>query len=282
MRQWRKGVAAWKIGDTLYLSVVFTWDVKKAVAAAKKHKGPVVVGGPAAMLMRDRFDGIAEVRQISEDFEPILMHNPLASFSTRGCPRKCGFCAVPRIEGKFREIWPFRAAPMMCDNNFLDSTRKHRLRVIRKLKRFPLVDFNQGLDARKWTPLIASDMANLRLHARFAFDHTKDEIAVVDAIRLCRAKTTKKVSVYVLIGYKDTPEDALHRLEVVRREKALPNPMRYQPLDAEKKNCFVPSNWPEAELKKMMRYYSRLRFVSRIPYKDFDNKATRATLRAKI
>jgi len=34
----------------------------------------------------------------------LRLHNPDATFTTRGCPRACPFCAVPRIEGKFREL----------------------------------------------------------------------------------------------------------------------------------------------------------------------------------
>ena len=37
MYQWRKEIAQWKIGKTLYLSVVFTWDLPKARELAKDN-----------------------------------------------------------------------------------------------------------------------------------------------------------------------------------------------------------------------------------------------------
>jgi hypothetical protein len=87
-----------------------------------------------------------------------------------------------------------------------------------------------------------------------------------------KKKTTKNIGVYVLIGYNDTPEDALYRLEKVRSWGIRPNPMRFQPLDAIRKNAYVSPNWDEAELRKMMRYYSILRWVEHIPYAEYDRK----------
>jgi len=51
MNQWRKGIASWKVGKTLYLSVPFTWLMGEAESMAKAHKGKVVAGGPAVKLM---------------------------------------------------------------------------------------------------------------------------------------------------------------------------------------------------------------------------------------
>ena len=81
MKHWLKNIASWQIGKTLYLSVVFSWDVARAAKMAREHKGTVIVGGPAAMLNREAFDGVAAVRDTCQEAEPILFHNPLASYS---------------------------------------------------------------------------------------------------------------------------------------------------------------------------------------------------------
>ena len=273
MKQWLKDIASWQIGNTLYLSVVFSWDVDRAICMAREHKGRVVVGGPAAMLNREAFAAIAEPQAVCEEVEPILFHNPLASFSTRGCPNKCEFCAVPKVEGDLYQVTNFRPAPMMCDNNFLAATMNHQRRVVSELERFDLVDFNQGLDARLFTPERADNLGRLRLHARFAFDHANTEVAVHDAIELCRKRTTKRVSVYVLIGFKDTPDDALYRLEKVREWGAEPNPMRYQPLDAKQRNGYVAPGWTDRQLKDMMRFYSNMRFFRKVPFSEYQERA---------
>ena len=45
--------------------------------------------------------------------------------------------------------------------------------------------------------------------------------------------------------------------------------LRYQPLDATEKNGYVAPGWTDAELRRMTRYYSRLRWLEHIPYEDY-------------
>ncbi len=81
-----------------------------------------------------------------------------------------------------------------------------------------------------------------------------------------------KIRVYVLIGFNDTPEDALYRLQTIKELGAYPNPMRYQPIDCQKKNEYVSPSWTDAELKRYMRYWSNLRITRRIPFAEFRNR----------
>jgi len=258
MNNWRKGIAQWSSGKVLYISIPFTWLLGEARIIATQWNGEVKMGGPALMEPNE-----------CDGFEPILFHNPCATFTTRGCVNNCEFCAVPKLEGDLREIPDFRPAPMICDNNLLAASKTHIQRVVDKIKYFPYVDFNQGLDARRFTPEIADMLGELKCKVRFAFDGWYAEQEVHDAIDLCRERTTKDIGVYVLIGYDDTPEDARARLEMVRSWGIFPNPMRYQPLDASKKNCYAAHGWTERELKKMTRYYSRLTQFNGIPYEEF-------------
>lgn len=258
MNQWRKGIATWKCGDTLYISVPFTWLMDEARLIAMAHKGRIIIGGPGTMAPSE-----------CPGFEPVLFHNPAATFTTLGCPNRCPFCAVPRLEGDFREIPDFRPAPVVCDNNLLAASRAHLVSVVDKLKTFPLVDFNQGLEARRFTREFADLLAGLRCKVRFAFDHIGTEAAVADAIRLCRERTTRDIGVCVLIGFNDTPDEARYRLEKVREWGIRPNAMRYQPLDATKKNAYVAPGSTDDELARMDRYYNRLRYLEHIPYEDF-------------
>jgi hypothetical protein len=278
MNQWAKNIVQWKVGKTLYLSVVFSWHVEAALEIAKQHKGPVVAGGPAVYMQRERFEKVAEVQDSApHGCSPLSFHNPLATFTSRGCPNRCPFCIVPRIEPVFEEFSVFKALPVICDNNFLATSQKHQERVVDMLKQagWPLYDFNQGLDARLFTKDAADRLAKIPLHARFAWDNLKDEQAVADAIRLCQSRTTKKISCYVLIGYKDTPEDALYRLRKVISWGVMPNPMRYQPLDATEKNKYVTPEWTAVELRQMTKYFWRayLWNNSQIPYESFGTDA---------
>ena len=275
MKHWRKGIASWKVGSVLYLSVPFTWLVNEAIAKVKKHKTKVVVGGPGAMLLRHRFDDIAEVKDSAYPFEPVILHNPFATFTTRGCINKCKFCAVPKIEGEFREIPDFTPRPIVCDNNFLASSRKHFDNVIDKLKVFPYVDFNQGLEAKLFAPRIVDRLVELKhVRVRFAFDNLSDERCVVDAISLARKKGLNDIGCYVLFGFKDTPKEALYRVELLRALKVDVYAMRFQPLDTLKKNEFVAvdKGWTEYELKRFSRYWRGGHNLFGVPFKDYDHR----------
>jgi hypothetical protein len=234
---------------------------------ARGHKGPVVAGGPAVKLMGAPW---AETPG-TIPYDTLAFHNPLATFTTRGCPNRCAFCAVPKIEGAFRELPTWKPAPIVCDNNLLAASMHHFNRVIASLMQFPYVDFNQGLEARRLTiQHICALLALKSVKVRFAFDHPSQETVVHDAVKLCQAHGLKDIGIYCLIGFDDTPDDALARLDLVRSWGIRPNPMRYQPLDAKTKNDFVADGWTERELRRTMKYYSRLRWLEHIPFSDFE------------
>lgn len=259
MNQWKKGIARWRVGDTLYLSVPFSWLVDEAELIAADWKGPSLIGGPGLMKPTS-IDG----------YEPILHHNPLATFTTRGCPNQCPFCAVPLLEGYLREIPDFRPAPVVCDNNLLAASKAHIRRVIDRLKVFPYIDFNQGLDADYFTPTYADWLGELRCKVRFSFDHISDESTIRSAVELCRRRTTADIGVYCLIGYDDTPDEAIAKLELVRTWGLRPYPMRYQPTGARRKNDYLAPGWTEYDIRRIVKYYSRLRWYEHIPFDDFD------------
>lgn len=269
MNRWRKGIASWKCGDTLYQSIPFTWLLPDAEREARDHKGPVVAGGPAVQLCGAPW---AETPDLMP-FNALSFHNPCATFTTRGCPNSCSFCAVPKTEGDFVELLSWKPAPMVCDNNLFAATRRHFERVIDSLLPFPMVDFNQGLEARRLTGWHIDQIRRLQgVKIRFAFDHVNAEFTVRHAVEQCKANGLRDIGVYVLIGYKDTPDDAHYRLETVRSWGIYPNPMRYQPLDCLVKNSFVGDGWTEEELKRTMRYYSRLSQLNGIPYEEYTTR----------
>uniref|UniRef100_A0A6H1Z8V4 Putative radical SAM superfamily protein n=1 Tax=viral metagenome TaxID=1070528 RepID=A0A6H1Z8V4_9ZZZZ len=272
MLNWRKGIAQWRVRDVLYLSVIFTWDLPIALKIAKEYKHKTIVGGPAVKLMPDYLSQHAKVEYDTE-YPALAYHNPMATFTTRGCPNRCSFCAVPKIEGEFREMQQWDIKPVVCDNNFLASSKKHFEKVIEALKKFTYVDFNQGLDARLFTSYHANKLSELRgVHIRFAFDHISQEKEVTEAVSLAKKTGFKDISICVLVGFEDTPEDAIYRLEYVRSLDAMPNPMRYQPLYTLEKNQYVHETWTSRELANVIRYYSRLIWLDNIPFTDYSYK----------
>ena len=149
MSEWHKDILEWREGDTVYLSIVFSWDLIRAERRIRNPKfgeKRFVVGGPAVMLNPDYLENIAEIGGGMSGM--LQRHNPLATRTSEGCIRKCGFCAVPRIEGELVELKTWLNLPIVCDNNLLACSRKHFDDVIDGLKEHEWCDFNQGLDAR--------------------------------------------------------------------------------------------------------------------------------------
>ena len=256
---WNKGITTWQVGKALYISVPFTWLVADAKKIARNWKGKAIIGGPGLMKPTE-----------CDGFDPVIFHNPLATFTSRGCPNACPFCAVKLLEPDFYEIEKPRLAPIICDNNFTACSRKHQERVIDGLTVYPFVDFNQGLEAREFNPWLADQLGRLKVKIRFAFDYWGAEAAVKDAIDLCQKRTSKAIGVYCLIGYDDDPDSAIARLELVRSWGIDPNPMRYQPLDVKVKNGYLHPNWTEWKMADVMRYYSRLQYLRFIPFENYN------------
>ena len=144
--------------------------------------------------------------------------------------------------------------------------------MIDKLKPLKGVDFNQGLDARLIAKYQANRLAELDMNVvRLAWDHTSMEKQFMRAFYTLTDAgfPVNKIRCYVLMGFNDTPDDALYRLETIKGLGAMPNPMRYQPIDTKKKNSYVGDNWTDAELKRYMRYWSRQVWLGHIPFKEY-------------
>lgn len=272
LMNWSGGYIEWVEGNTAYISVVFSWLLGKAFQRAVwlKMQGYEVRAGGPAVSYNPKF--LASVAEIGGEVDALSRHNPDATFTTRGCIRKCSFCIVSKIEPEYKELSDFPIRPIVCDNNFLASSRVHFDKVINLLKPLKGVDFNQGLDARLLTKYQAERLAELDLYcARLAWDHIGIEKDVMHSIDLLLAAgiPKKKLRCLVLIGFNDTPEDALYRLQTLKDSGLRPNPMRYQPLNAIKRNEYVAPGWTEKQLKRYMRYWARQIWLEHIPFADY-------------
>jgi len=271
---WHKGLLHWVQGGVAYLSVVFTWQLPEALrwAAFYRTQGlHVRAGGPAVMLNPEFLARAAH--EVGGDMPTLARHNPDATFTSRGCIRRCPFCAVPRIEPHFVELTDWKPRPIVCDNNLTACSKHHFNDVVDRLKHVPGVDFTQGLDARLLTDHHAQRLAELDISkVRLAWDHTRDEKHVYDAIMALRTAGIgkKQIAVYVLVGFDDTPQDAIYRCETLKRKWGIhPRPMRFQPLDAMTKNSYVHPAWTDLELKRFLKYWWHTRWFGSIPYDDF-------------
>ncbi len=273
MNNWSKQPIFWEDKKYRYGSIVFSWQLYKLIEMYKKQ-GPktnkqIILGGPATIILKNI---IPKEIIIKNNITSLYRHNQFATKTSIGCIRNCPFCIVNIIEGKIKELKEWEIKPIIIDNNLLACSKKHFDNVINKLKKLNWCDFNQGLDIRLLTKYHAERFSELKNPLiRLSFDSTKLEKSFLKAYQLLKdAKIpNSKIRVYVLIGYDDTPEDALYRLKLIRKLKILPNPMRYQPINTFKKNSFIHKKWQNKELIRFMRYWSNLKFVSKISFKDF-------------
>lgn len=269
---WSKRAIDWIENDTAYVSVPFTWSLPQAFSRCvflKAQGYHVRAGGPAVSLMPDY---LAEVAKMGGSVEALSRHNPDATRTSTGCPRKCPFCAVPIIEGGLIELNTWKPNPIVCDNNLLACSKAHFDKVVDSLKEIPNVDFNQGLDARCLTDYHANRLAELDCKVlRLAWDHISLELQVMAAIeKLQKVGFPKsRIRAYVLIGYNDTPEDALYRLQTLKSMGIWPNPQRFNPLNTLTRNSYVGHNWTDRELKRFTRYWSKQAYLEWLPFNHY-------------
>lgn len=77
------------------------------------------------------------------------------------------------------------------------------------------VDFNQGVDARLFTPHMAKQFARISINPlRIAFDNMAIKDTYINAIRMCQKEGLKRYSNYILYNFKDDPIDLYRRLKI--------------------------------------------------------------------
>lgn len=114
------------------------------------------------------------------------------------------------------------------------------------------VDFNQGVDARLFTPHIAKQFSRIAINPlRIAFDKMAFKDDYIAAIKMCQQEGLKKFSNYLLYNFEDNPIDLYRRLEInVRLCEELDIdiysfPMKYHPLYGEHSHDrnFIGEKW---------------------------------------
>jgi len=263
--QWPKGPLYWQDGDTLYCSIPFTWDLKEVYIRLMQRDffwESATVGGPAVELFPDYFNDLDFVT-VGHSCPGVLQRiNPAATRTTLGCPNRCGFCAVPKIEGGFRELEDWPDLPVICDNNILKASAEHLDKVFDRLEKHEGVDFNQGLDFRLVNDHHIERLARLKApKVRLACDKRSDLPEWNLCVDRMIAGGVKKtwLNSYALIGWKDGPGEAWERCEFIAGKVRQVCPMWFHRLDATDKNQVSEeqraAGWTDAARKGIMAYY---------------------------
>lgn len=208
--------------DEVHVSCAFTWDIPEArrLAAAWGHYYPTVrIGGPA-------------LDSHPNGFVPGMYVRQGVTFTSRGCNNRCPWCLVPRREGQLREYETFSAGWIINDNNFLQCSREHRLRVYAMLERQKRgAVFAGGIDARLVDDEVAAEFRSIRIRELFLAADTAGSLRALDqAVNRLHYLGRQKLRCYVLCGFGgETIEQAEQRLEACWQIGVLPFAQLYQP-----------------------------------------------------
>ena len=263
--------------DRVEITSLFTWSwqpVWDCVEFYKKlfPKAKVRLGGVYASLMphHAKKSGADEVvtgtdeqlDNLVPDYDLIPEWNSNVVFTSRGCIRKCSFCAVPSLEPErtarksFKRLLDPRFNKVIFwDNNFFGTP--HWREILHEVRDLGLsVDFNQGLDGRLVTDEVARLLEGIKISpVRMAYDMSHPSIrrAMERSIeRLADIGIRKRrIFVYVLHNFTDSPNDFFERARDLLNWGVVAYPMRYEPLDSLAKNKHVArlQGWNERRLE---------------------------------
>lgn len=256
------GLADWVVGDTAYISVVFSWRLPEAYQMAIWYKSQgytVRAGGPALFVTTNK-KYMAGVSEVGGDIEAITHHNPNATFASRGCPVGCYFCVVPKMEGKEFTFFPdFVPRPILCDNNLSALPVEYQNHVIRRYQETntPLLDANSGFEPsyfddgtyHRWKKINRGPW-------RFALDEMRELDAVRRTMEILKSEPGSSKRVYVLIG--NEPVSACYeRIMKVIEWGGEPHCQPIISLTTLEKKPMVRHDWTKEKLRDMARWANR-------------------------
>jgi len=274
-----------QLWDRIYIATLFTFYWDKTIKTIKfysesvKHPSDIFVGGLMATLMKseiqneinvtivegllnekgklgynddDKIDCILPDYSIVDRKSNRLLkytyptNDSYIAYATRGCIRKCKFCAVPIIEPIFtnsisiakqvnaiKDNFGEKRHLLLLDNNILASEEFPKIideiksigfergakytqqRNGKKVYLNRYVDFNQGIDVRLLTKEKMRLLSEIAINPlRIAFDYINYKNIYIEKVRLAEEYGIKNLSNYILFNFEDTTEDFYERLKI--------------------------------------------------------------------
>lgn len=202
------------------ISVTFTWDLiegQRLLRAWSDYYDDVKIGGPA-------------FGDLGGEFEPGRFIKEGVTITSRGCPKKCEYCFVPKREGIVREL-QIKEGWIIQDNNLLACSRHHIEAVFDMLRRQPKpADFNGGLDTTYLRDWHRDLLDSIRVQQMFFACDTPSEIKPLErAAKILEGISREKRRCYTLIGFDgEKLSEAKERLKHVWDLGFLPFSQLYQ------------------------------------------------------
>lgn len=256
--KWVGGLAEWTEGDTVHLSIAFTWLLNEAYQRAifwKAQGYKVRAGGPGVFTQKHY---LADVAELGGDIpDAIVHHNPLATFASRGCPVGCWFCVVPAMEGRAFTLLPdFTPRPILCDNNLSALPADYQDHIVARYQAagVPLLDANSGFEPQSFDEEVYARWRSINKGPwRFAYDEQKERADVETVMRMLRVVTRRKKRVYVLIGNEPVAA-CMERIDQVMAWGGEPHVQPLMKLNALEKKYWIRHDWSEQSLRDVARW----------------------------
>lgn len=274
---WSNGLAEWLEGETVHLSVAFTWRLDDAYVRAQFARAEgfnVKAGGPALFLVQMKHR-LADVAEIATDYpDAIGKHNSEATVASRGCPVGCWFCIVPAMEGRTFTLLPdFPVRPILCDNNLSALPDEYQEFIIRKYREanVKLRDANSGFEPLTFTPTVYERWKPLinegRGPWRFAYDELKERPQVLRVMQMLANEPQKRKRVYVLIG-NEPFDDCMRRIQEVLDHGCEPHCQPLLKLNAIERKPWIRFDWTEQKLRDVTRWANKW-IWKKVPFADY-------------
>lgn len=206
----------------VYVSVTFTWD---------KVRGAYLAESWAKRCKRVRLGGPAYENDKAVDFVPGRFVKSGVTFTSRGCPKNCPWCLVPKREGRLREI-PIQSGHIVQDNNLLACSREHIEAVFNMLRRQKrAITFSGGLDIDYLAGWHIALLKTIKIAELWVACDTQTALKKLDkGADLLSDFAIEKKRCYVLGGFQqEDPDDFEARCEAVLNKGFLPFAQLYQP-----------------------------------------------------
>lgn len=230
----------------VYGSAIFAFSADRVEHLRREFPGAVVGGtGSGDPITVEAVAGAADAL----DYSPWPDFTASLGFTQRGCRFNCGFCVVPKKEGKpqsvatIGDIWrgePWPRHLHLLDNDFFGQPKAQwKARLAEAREGGFKVCFSQGINVRVITDEIAVELASVnyrddsfeRRRIYTAWDSLGDEglfFRGVDRLEAAGVRPSA-LMVYMLIGFDpdETWATIFHRFNRMVERKIKPFPMVY-------------------------------------------------------
>lgn len=261
--------------DKVYGSSIFQWSQPIIQKLMESYPEARVGGTGTTQMGWDIETLIGESEYEHYDYSIYPDYPFSIGFTQRGCRLNCGFCVVPKKEGKPRSVNSiadiYRTGTPKCvvllDNDFFGQPQDQWQARIEEIRDGDFkVNFNQGINIRMITPESAEAIASVKYYdtgftnrrVYTAWDNLGQETIFFKGLELLKEAGVKPshIMVYMLIGYKpgETMEEILYRFQRLKDAGCKPYPMVYDQTNK--------------TLKRFQRWVVR-RFHEFIPWEEF-------------